>query len=158
MVKTTDPERYRSLMDVWLSCAPFDAVPTRTMHDIIRLRIDVFVVEQQCPYPELDGRDADADTVHWWVTDADRIVATCRMLTGKTNGEYVLGRVATHPSVRGGPTATKLVDAALDSVSGPVTIGAQAPLEGWYARFGFVRSGPDYMEDGIPHLPMRLDR
>jgi ElaA protein len=39
-----------------------------------------------------------------------------------------------------------------------VTIGAQAPLEGWYARFGFMRSGPDYLEDGIPHLPMRLER
>ena len=145
-------------MDVWVSCAPFAAVPNQTMHDIIRLRIDVFVVEQRCPYPELDGRDADPDTVHWWVTDADHIVATCRMLAGDVGGEHILGRVATHPSVRGGPTATKLVDAALDSVSGPVTIGAQAPLESWYARFGFVRSGPDYLEDGIPHLPMRLER
>ena len=154
----TAPERYRSLMDVRLSCAPFDAVPKRTMHDIIRLRIDVFVVEQQCPYPELDGRDADPDTVHWWATDADQIVATCRILTAQRSGEHVLGRVATHPTVRGGTTATKLVDAALDSVSGPVTIGAQAPLEGWYARFGFERSGPDYIEDGIPHLPMRLER
>ena len=97
----TAPERYRSLMDVRLSCAPFDAVPKRTMHDIIRLRIDVFVVEQQCPYPELDGRDADPDTVHWWATDADQIVATCRMLTAQTSGEHVLGRVATHPTVRG---------------------------------------------------------
>ncbi len=145
-------------MDEQVSCAPFDAVPNRILHDIIRLRIDVFVVEQECPYPELDGRDAEPGTVHWWVTRGDRVVATCRMLEGDGPSEHQLGRVATDPSVRGGPTATKLVDAALDSVTGPVTIGAQAPLEGWYARFGFVRSGPDYMEDGIPHLPMRLER
>ena len=145
-------------MDEWVSCAPFEAVPNRTMHDIIRLRIDVFVVEQECPYPELDGRDPEPGTAHWWVTRDDRVIATCRILVGDAPGEHILGRVATHPSARGGLTATRLVDAALDSVAGPVTIGAQAPLEGWYARFGFVRSGPDYIEDRIPHLPMRLDR
>ena len=145
-------------MDDWVSCAPFNAVPNQILHDIIRLRIDVFVVEQACPYPELDGHDDEPGTVHWWVTRDDLIVATCRMLVGDGPNEHRLGRVATRPSVRGGLTATRLVDAALDSVAGPVTIGAQAPLEGWYARFGFVRSGPDYVEDGIPHLPMRLDR
>ncbi len=145
-------------MSLRVSSAPFAAVPPLTMYDILRLRVDVFVVEQRCPYPELDGRDTEPTAVHWWATTDGSVLATCRLLADEAGDGHILGRVAAHASARGGPVATDLVESALGSVAGPVSIGAQTPLEGWYARFGFARSGADYVEDGILHLPMRLQR
>jgi ElaA protein len=126
------------------------------LYGLLKLRVDVFVVEQTCPYPELDGRDAEAGTLHVWVPGADGEVLSCiRVLE---NGEdRAIGRVATAASARGRGLSAELVRRGLELCAGrTVDIGAQAYLEGWYARFGFVRSGEDYLEDGIPHLPMRM--
>lgn len=128
-----------------------------TLYGLLRLRVDVFIVEQECPYPELDGRDTEPSTEHLWVEADGQVVATLRTLVDP-DGTRSLGRVATHRDHRGHGYAAALVTEAIARLAGhPVQIGAQAYLEGWYARFGFVRSGPDYLEDGIPHLPMRRD-
>lgn len=136
-----------------------DLDPTR-LYDLLRLRVDVFVVEQDCPYPELDGRDLEPDAEQWWVEVDDEVAATIRVLrgSGEDPGCWVIGRVCTATGHRGVGHAARLVEAALAAL-GPVRVrvGAQAHLEQWYARFGFVRSGPDYLEDGIPHLPMVRD-
>ena len=132
-----------------------DLDPT-TLHELLRLRVDVFVVEQECAYPELDGRDADATTEHLWVEVGGTPVATLRLLTDE-GGTRRIGRVATVRGHRGQGYADALVRAALRrSGQAQVVLDAQTYLEGWYARFGFVRSGPDFVEDGIPHLPMVL--
>lgn len=126
------------------------------LYGLLRLRVDVFVVEQTCPYPELDGRDAEPGTVHVWVAGPDDEVLACiRVLE---NGEdRAIGRVATAVSARGRGLSAQLIARGLELCAGrTVDIGAQAYLEGWYARFGFERSGPDYVEDAIPHLPMRM--
>ena len=126
-----------------------------TAYAVLKLRVDVFVVEQECAYPELDGRDVEPGTVHVWVPGEDGEVASCiRVLE---NGEdRAIGRVATSASARGRGLSAELIRRGLELCAGrTVDIGAQAHLEGWYARFGFERSGPDYVEDGIPHLPMR---
>ena len=74
------------------------------------------------------------------------------------DGTRHLGRVATHRDHRGQGYAAALLREGLDRLGpGPVHLGAQAHLEQWYARLGFRRSGPDYLEDGIPHLPMVRD-
>ncbi|MGY1638847.1 GNAT family N-acetyltransferase [Geodermatophilus sp. SYSU D00742] len=128
--------------------SPFD------VYALCRLRVDVFVVEQQCPYPELDGRDVEPATVHLWFDDDGTVAATIRVLDdGDTRA---IGRVATAATHRGRGLAADLVRAGIDLCAGyPITLGAQAHLEGWYERFGFRRSGPGYVEDGIPHVPMR---
>ncbi|MEI4279944.1 GNAT family N-acetyltransferase [Klenkia terrae] len=126
------------------------------LYGLLRLRVDVFVVEQTCPYPELDGRDTEPGTVHVWISGEDGEVQSCiRVLE---NGEdRAIGRVATAVGARGRGLSAQLIARGLELCAGrTVDIGAQAYLEGWYARFGFERSGEDYLEDGIPHLPMRV--
>ncbi len=126
------------------------------LYDLLRLRVDVFVVEQACPYPELDGRDTEPATEHLWVELDGTVVSTVRILRG--DRAWQIGRVATARGHRGQGYAAALVRAAIERIGQqPVEIGAQAHLQGWYERLGFVRCGPDYLEDGIAHLPMRRE-
>ncbi|WNV74071.1 GNAT family N-acetyltransferase [Geodermatophilus sp. DSM 44513] len=140
-----------------LRTARFAELTGAEVYALCRLRVDVFVVEQQCPYPELDGRDLEPGTVHVWLEDdAGGVAAAIRVLDdGATRA---IGRVVTAPAHRGRGLAAQLVEVGITLCEqAPVTLGAQAHLEGWYARFGFRRSGPGYVEDGIPHVPMRRD-
>ena len=126
-----------------------------TLYRILQLRTDVFVVEQECPYPELDGRDLEPSARQLWIERGDTVVATLRLLIDP-DGSARIGRVATAPSVRGTGLAAVLMDAALDLTAGvDVVLDAQTYLQGWYGRFGFVADGAEYVEDGIPHVPMR---
>ena len=126
------------------------------VYRLCRLRVAVFVVEQECPYPELDGRDLEPTTEHLWFETDGEVLATIRVLDdGDT---HAIGRVATAVPARGRGLAAQLIEAAVaDYGNGPLTLGAQAHLEPWYERFGFRRSGPGYVEDGIPHVPMRRE-
>jgi len=126
-----------------------------TMYQILRLRVDVFVVEQQCPYPELDGRDLEPHTSWLWAAEGDRVLATLRVL-GDADG-YRIGRVATALDARSRGLAGRLMAHALELLGdrADIRLDAQSPLQGWYERFGFVRDGDEFVEDGIPHVPMR---
>jgi ElaA protein len=128
------------------------------LYDLLRLRVDVFVVEQECAYPELDGRDVEPDAVMIWAEEDDRVLATVRLLVDNAdNGDtaFRIGRVATATAARGRGLAADLMRLALDRAEGRlVRLDAQAHLEGWYARFGFVVDGPGFLEDDIPHVPM----
>jgi ElaA protein len=126
------------------------------VYALCRLRVDVFVVEQECPYPELDGRDVEPATVHLWFERDDEVLATIRVLDdGATRA---IGRVATAVPARSAGLAARLIARGIELCGDvPITLGAQAHLEGWYERFGFRRSGPGYVEDGIPHVPMRRE-
>jgi ElaA protein len=128
---------------------------TAELYGLLRLRVDVFVVEQKCPYPELDGRDLDPGTVHLRIGPADAPVAYLRLLTEPT-GTRRIGRVCTAPSARGRGLAGRLVAAALDEAGdAPCVLDAQAHLTGLYGGLGFTVSGPGYDWDGVPHVPMR---
>ena len=133
--------------------AEFADLDVGTFHDMVKLRVDVFVVEQDAPYPELDGRDDEPGTVHWWIERDGEIVSVLRVLD-EGGGISVIGRVVTAADHRGEGLSARLLNAALDSIAGPTVIKAQARLEAWYEGFGFQRTGPDFMEDGIPHCPM----
>jgi len=138
------------------------------LYDLLRLRVDVFVVEQECAYPELDGRDVEPDAVMLWAEEDDRVLATVRLLVDHADAAaddaaaaadaadaLRIGRVATATAARGRGLAADLMRLALDRAEGRlVRLDAQAHLEGWYARFGFVVDGPGFLEDGIPHVPM----
>ncbi|MFG3704875.1 GNAT family N-acetyltransferase [Micromonospora sp. NPDC047670] len=137
--------------------ARFADLDARTFHDLLRLRIDVFVVEQACPYPELDGRDVEPGTRHLWLDDDGAPVAYLRILDDP-GGLARIGRVVVAPRARGGGHAGRLMTAALEVVGGrPCVLEAQSHLVDFYARHGFAVSGPDYVEDGIPHTPMRRE-
>ncbi len=136
--------------------ARFAELSTRTFHDIVRLRLDTFVVEQGCPYHELDGRDVLDTTEHLWVEDQAAPVSYLRSYPGPDAATW-LGRVVTAPSHRGRGLGTLLVGHALGRATGPVRVAAQARLADWYESIGFERSGPDYVEDGIAHTPMLFE-
>jgi ElaA protein len=136
--------------------ARFTELDLTTLYRLLRLRVDVFVVEQLCPYPELDGRDLEPGTEHGWIEDADGPVAYTRTLD---EGEAVrIGRVCTARSHRSAGLGAVLLESALARTAGPVVLDAQAYLQGWYERYGFEVTGPEFLDDGIAHVPMRLDR
>lgn len=149
--------------------APAD-LDAGTLYRILQLRVDVFVVEQHCPYRELDGRDLEPGARWLWATDGATVLATLRILR-EDAGTARIGRVATAATARAGGLATVLMHRALDALdrgteraestvgdSGTgieVVLDAQSPLAGWYQRFGFEVDGAEFVEDGISHLPMR---
>src|SRR5215210_4422785 len=104
--------------------SPFAELTPFEVYGLCRLRVDVFVVEQQCPYPELDGRDVEPATVHLWFEDADGgIAATIRVLDD--GGTRAIGRVATAAAHRGEGLAARLIEAGIGLCDGvPVTLGA----------------------------------
>jgi ElaA protein len=138
--------------------ASFADLDPATLYGLLRLRADVFVVEQACPYPDLDGRDTEPGTRHLWFA-APTAVATplsyLRVLVDP-DGRHRIGRVCTASAVRGAGLSARLVAAALHDRADFV-LDAQSHLIGFYARFGFQVSGPEYIEDGIAHTPMHRD-
>ncbi len=135
---------------------PFDALDPVTAYAVWRLRQDVFVVEQDCPYPDLDGRDPEPGTVHVLLHEDETLIGYARVLDDGT--EWRIGRVVLARAGRGRGLADELMRCALLSCPGrDVVLDAQVPLAAWYASHGFVADGPEFLEDGIPHLPMRRE-
>lgn len=137
-----------------VSVLAFDDLDVRTAYDIWRLRQDVFIIEQACPYPDLDGRDLEPGTRHVVLREAEGLLGCARVLDdGRV---WRIGRVVLARSARGRGLANGLMEATLQVCRGrDVVLDAQSPLAGWYATFGFIVSGPEFLDDGIPHLPMR---
>ena len=124
------------------------------VYGLCRLRVDVFVVEQECPYPELDGRDLEPGTRHVWAASEGGPIGYLRILD---DGDHArVGRVLVVRSHRGQGLSGELMRTALDVIGGrPSVLDAQSPLAGWYATFGYEQTGPEFLDDGIPHVPMR---
>jgi ElaA protein len=126
-----------------------------TLYGILALRSEVFVVEQDCVYLDPDGRDLEPGARQLWVERDGVVVATLRILRDDERTARI-GRVATAKSARGNRFAADLMIRALELAgTDQVVLGAQSYLQDWYARFGFVREGAEYVEDGIPHVFMR---
>jgi ElaA protein len=141
-----------------LSALPFSALDPLTAYSLWKLRQDVFVVEQDFPYPDLDGRDLEPETRHVMLQDDDGVVLGCARVLDDVD-VWRIGRVALHRTARGRGLADQVMRAALEICPDrDVVLDAQAPLAGWYGTFGFEVAGPEFLEDGIPHLPMRLTR
>lgn len=132
----------------------FGDLDARTAYDVWRLRQDVFIVEQACPYPDLDGRDLEPGTRHIVLRDVGDLLGCARVLDDRE--VWRIGRVVLAPGARGRGLADGLMETALQVCQGrDIVLDAQSPLAGWYATFGFSVTGPEFLEDGIPHLPMR---
>jgi ElaA protein len=138
-------------------------LPPLVAYGAWRLRQQVFVLEQACLYPDLDGRDLEPGTRHVVLTDpdggagSDEVIGYLRVLD---DGDvWRIGRVVLAPTARGRGLADGLMGHALAIAERrDVVLDAQTALEGWYARLGFARDGEDFVEDDILHAPMRLRR
>ena len=141
-----------------ISAVPFAVLDPLTAYSLWKLRQDVFVVEQQAAYPDLDGRDLDPEARHVVLENDDGVVLGCARVLDDGQ-EWRIGRVALHRTVRGQGWADRLMQAALQVCPDrDVVLDAQSPLAGWYRTFGFEVTGLEFLDDGIPHLPMRLRR
>lgn len=130
---------------------------TQQWHDIVALRIAIFVVEQDCPYQDVDGRDMSA--MHLSCVIDDELMAYLRFFAPNEAGVAVIGRVVVNESARGRGLGHRLMARGVQEVLdryGPVVIhlSAQEHLRAYYGAHGFVQSGEGYLEDGIPHIPM----
>jgi ElaA protein len=142
-------------------CKQHNDLGKEQLYAILRLRAEVFVVEQKCAYQDVDGQDLEGDTRHLMGWDGDRLVAYLRLLDPELQGgDVVIGRVVTAPEDRGKGLGHEMMEQALKQAQKhwpqvPIYLSAQAHLQGYYGRYGFVAQGEEYLEDDIPHIGMR---
>lgn len=135
-----------------------DEFTPRDLYAMLKMRTDVFVVEQKCPYPELDG--TDPDTLHLRLLSGGELLASARIgKPSETGGPVVIGRVVVSPAHRGkrlGDTLMKEAIAASERLfpGHPIVLSAQNHLRRFYETFGFVAVSEEYLEDDIPHIDM----
>ncbi|MCC4619145.1 GNAT family N-acetyltransferase [Xanthomonas cassavae CFBP 4642] len=139
----------------------FAQLGTAQLYALLTLRTDVFVVEQRCAYPELDGKDTAPGVLHLLrTTDTGELAACLRVLPpGLSYPEPGIGRVVIGRAFRGSGLAHALLQHGLQLVhahwpGSAIQLGAQAHLQGFYAAHGFAPASAPYLEDGIPHLDM----
>ena len=148
-------------MPLW-TCKPHAELTLAELYAILRLRSEVFVVEQDCVFLDMDGKDLQGQTEHLMAWENGALLAYCRLLEPALNdGQAVIGRVITAPAARGTGLGHELMRRAKDEVARlwpgqPVYLGAQARLRAYYAGHGFVPVTEEYIEDGIPHVGMLL--
>lgn len=136
----------------------FSQLSAEELFEIYRLRVSVFIVEQRCPYQDVD--DADRIAYHLWLRDENGIVAYARLLPpGVTFPTAAIGRVIAVRRRCG--LGTRIVDAAINAAreklsADVITIEAQVYARSLYEKAGFVQTSEEFLEDGIPHVQMQL--
>ena len=149
---------------IW-TCKHFKDLSNEELYEIFRLRLSVFVVEQNCPYQDADGKDLKCFHLmgHLPLTPSKgggQLIAYARILPQNVSyKEPSIGRVVTSVSARRTGAGKILMEKSLEFIKKefgniPVRIGAQKYLQKFYESFGFVREGDEYDEDGIPHIIM----
>lgn len=139
-------------------CKTFSALTVHELYEILKLRVSVFVVEQECPYQEIDGHDDGS--LHMFYADDRGIAAYARLLpTGVKYEEPSIGRVIVRNDLRGSGLAHQLMGRALAHMIKEweperIRLQGQTHLEKFYEGHGFTVVSPSYLEDGIPHVDM----
>lgn len=136
----------------------FPELTTTELYELLRIRNDVFVVEQNCVYQDLDYDDQPS--IHLWITEEDRVVALCRVCPAGTHMDEVsIGRVITVERGKGYGKALMLaaIDAARQHFGATrIDLEAQEYAKGFYEKVGFRQSSAPFILDGIPHVRMSL--
>ncbi len=139
----------------------FSELNTIELYQLLQLRAEVFVVEQNCPYLDMD--DKDQKSFHVLGYENGKLVACTRLVPVGVSydKEPSIGRVVTHPSVRKSGYGKSLMEYSIKETkerfkSNAIVIGAQQYLDKFYRELGFVPEGEMYLEDNIPHITMRL--
>ncbi|WP_010529362.1 GNAT family N-acetyltransferase [Lentibacillus jeotgali] len=136
----------------------FQELTNEDLYAILKLRVDIFVVEQECAYPELD--DYDQQGIHYFLKDNNEIVSNVRILPRNTIFEEPsIGRVAVAESYRGRGYASEMMQKAVELVSHQwdesiIKIEAQEHLKYFYSELGFRQVSEPYLDDGIRHVDM----
>ncbi|AZB34619.1 MULTISPECIES: GNAT family N-acetyltransferase [Chryseobacterium] len=136
----------------------FDEFTVPELYAVLKARIDVFVIEQNCPYPDLDNYDQKA--VHIWAEEDGEVLAYCRIFDkGIKYNEASIGRVLTTELARGKSLGKLLIKYAVETIenrfrTSEIRISAQDYLLKFYGDFGFEDTGKKYLEDDIPHTEM----
>lgn len=136
----------------------FNELSVNELYDILRLRAEIFVVEQNCVYNDIDELDKDA--VHQFLRKDGEIIAYSRLLKPGTRfTDYSIGRVVVKPSERGTGLGVKMMEEAkgfiLNKWNAPkIKVSAQKYLRKFYEDLGFKIVTEEYLEDGIPHFGM----
>lgn len=140
----------------------FDQLTTNELYAILELRSEVFVVEQNCVYLDIDGKDKKSFHLMAW--DGDNLTAYTRLVPpGVSFNEASIGRVITSPRYRGLGIGISLMEKSIVHTlatyqTTTIRIGAQLYLQKFYESFGFITQGDDFLEDGIPHIEMLLEK
>lgn len=138
----------------------FEDLTTDELYQILKARIDVFVVEQNCPYEECDNKDYDS--IHIFAQNKDKIKAYLRVIpAGVSYEEPSIGRVLVNKEYRRQGIAEEMMCFAIDYIkneleSDYIRISAQKYLLDFYQKLGFEKVSEEYLEDGIPHYEMLL--
>ena len=136
----------------------FDELDVHNLYEVLKLRADVFVVEQNCVYPDLDAYDQQS--LHLTASHQEEIVAYCRILPPGVNYDYCsIGRVIVKASARGQGIAKELMEEAIKQAElawqvETIQICAQSHLQKFYGSLGFESISDEFDEDGIPHVYM----
>jgi ElaA protein len=139
---------------------PFAALSAPEVYQVLQLRSEVFVVEQNCVYQDIDGKDAKA--LHLIGTIGDEIVAYARLFAaGYYFDNASIGRVVVNPKFRAHKFGHLLMKEAIAGIENhfqtrEITISAQLYLKKFYEGHGFVQQGEGYLEDDIPHIRMSI--
>ncbi|MBI3283881.1 MAG: GNAT family N-acetyltransferase [Burkholderiales bacterium] len=150
-----------SLAQLHWQCSPFAELSNTQLHAIYAARCAVFVVEQHCPYQDIDGLDPACRHLIAWTAD-NQVAAYLRIVPpGLTFAEPALGRVLSTADWRGSGVGKQLIANGIDALrhiypEAAIRIGAQAYLEKFYGGFGFRTVSEVYLEDDIPHVEMLL--
>lgn len=143
----------------------FKELNTDELYELLKLRVKVFVVEQNCPYPEIDGKDRHPETLHVIGKNKDgKIVAYSRILPpGLSFKQVSIGRVVVGKNSRGQGISDAMLKKTLDQINliwpdEDIQIGAQIYLKDFYQSHGFEPASKSYLEDGIPHIDMVRNR
>lgn len=138
----------------------FDALTPAELYAILRLRSEVFVVEQNCVFLDMDNKDQASHHFMGW--QGNKLVAYTRIVpAGISYVEFSIGRIVTSPDVRSQGIGRVLVNKSIQLAytlhgKGVIRIGAQYYLRGFYESLGFEKAGDIYLEDGIEHIEMLL--
>lgn len=138
----------------------FQQLNTHQLYEILKLRVDVFVVEQNCPYPELDNKDIHSETRHLTAYHNSNLFAYARILPpGLSYPEISIGRFAVEGTMRRKGIGFILMKKCLEETDkiwpgNDIKISAQQYLQEFYEKFGFVKISDSYLEDSIPHIAM----
>lgn len=149
---------------LFYQCLPFTALSLDQLYQIMALRQEVFVVEQDCPYLDADGKDQDSLHV-LGCNEAGELLAYTRLVPLGVSypGHVSIGRVVNSPKVRGQGTGRELMLVSLQFIKEhfgeqPMKISAQCYLQRFYESLGFIAIGASYLEDDIPHIAMVMEK
>jgi ElaA protein len=142
---------------IW-TLKPFDELTAKELYNILKLRNEVFIVEQNCPYQDLDDKDLYA--FHLMGLKDNKLLAYSRLLApGISYSESSIGRIVSSPASRKTGMGKKLMKESILQIrnlfqTDVIRIGAQLYLKKFYESFGFIQDGETYLEDNIPHIIM----